>query len=94
MIYGGFMKSGVQLNLRARESQRILIDTAAEILHKSRTDFILEIACKAAEDVILDRRVFNFNDRQYEEFIEMLDAPVADEPAIEKLLARKPQWDV
>ncbi|EOU4474611.1 hypothetical protein ACOI0I_004517, partial [Shigella flexneri] len=26
MIYGGFMKSGVQLNLRARESQRILID--------------------------------------------------------------------
>lgn len=41
MIYGGFMKSGVQLNLRARESQRILIDTAAEILHKSRTDFIL-----------------------------------------------------
>ncbi len=62
------MKSGVQLNLRARESQRILIDTAAEILHKSRTDFILEMACKAAEDVILDRRVFNFNDRQYEEF--------------------------
>ncbi|EPT6409239.1 DUF1778 domain-containing protein, partial [Shigella flexneri] len=72
MIYGGFMKSGVQLNLRARESQRILIDAAAEILHKSRTDFILEMACKAAEDVILDRRVFNFNDRQYEEFIEML----------------------
>ncbi|EGK36293.1 hypothetical protein SFK304_2832 [Shigella flexneri K-304] len=46
------MKSGVQLNLRARESQRILIDAAAEILHKSRTDFILEMACKAAEDVI------------------------------------------
>lgn len=48
------MKSGVQLNLRARESQRILIDAAAEILHKSRTDFILEMACKAAEDVISD----------------------------------------
>lgn len=31
------MKSGVQLNLSARESQRILIDTAAEILHKLRT---------------------------------------------------------
>jgi len=24
----------------------------------------------------------------------MLDAPVEDEPAINKLLARKPQWDV
>ncbi|MEW9173126.1 hypothetical protein AB2368_28315, partial [Klebsiella pneumoniae] len=27
------MKSDVQLNLRAKESQRALIDTAAEILH-------------------------------------------------------------
>lgn len=62
--------------------------------HKSRTDFILEMACQAAENVILDRRVFNFNDEQYAEFIDMLDAPVADDPAIEKLLARKPQWDV
>ncbi|HBT6801537.1 TPA: DUF1778 domain-containing protein, partial [Klebsiella pneumoniae] len=53
------MKSDVQLNLRAKESQRALIDAAAEILHKSRTDFILEMACKAAENVILDRRVFN-----------------------------------
>lgn len=44
--------------------------------------------------VILDRRVFNFNDEQYEEFINLLDAPVADDPVIEKLLARKPQWDV
>lgn len=88
------MKSDVQLNLRAKESQRALIDAAAEILHKSRTDFILEMACQAAENVILDRRVFNFNDEQYAEFIDMLDAPVADDPAIEKLLARKPQWDV
>ena len=79
------MKSDVQLNLRAKESQRALIDAAAEILHKSRTDFILEMACKAAENVILDRRVFNFNDEQY---------AVEDEPAINKLLARKPQWDV
>jgi uncharacterized protein (DUF1778 family) len=62
-----------------------------QILHKSRTDFILEMACKAAENVILDRRVFNFNDEQYAEFIDMLDAPVEDEPAINKLLARKPR---
>lgn len=88
------MKSDVQLNLRAKESQRALIDAAAEILHKSRTDFILETACQAAEKVILDRRVFNFNDEQYEEFINLLDTPVADDPVIEKLLARKPQWDV
>lgn len=38
-------KSDVQLNLRAKESQRALIDAAAETLHKSRTDFILKMAC-------------------------------------------------
>ncbi|HBR0978447.1 TPA: DUF1778 domain-containing protein [Klebsiella variicola] len=88
------MKSDVQLNLRAKESQRALIDAAAEILHKPRNDFILEMACQAAENVILDHRVFNFNDEQYVEFIDMLDAPVEDNPGINKLLVRKPQWDV
>ncbi|MGE6587915.1 DUF1778 domain-containing protein, partial [Raoultella planticola] len=45
------MKSDVQLNLRAKESQRALIDAAAEILHKSRTDFILEMACRLSRSV-------------------------------------------
>ncbi|HEM8659598.1 TPA: DUF1778 domain-containing protein [Klebsiella aerogenes] len=87
------MKSDIQLNIRAKESQRALIDAAAEILHKSRTDFILEMACQAAENVILDRRVFNLSDEQYVEFIDMLDAPVEANPALDKLLARKPQWE-
>jgi uncharacterized protein (DUF1778 family) len=52
------------------------------------------MACQAAENVILDRRVFNFNDEQYAEFIDMLDAPVTDDATIGKLLGRKPQWDV
>jgi uncharacterized protein (DUF1778 family) len=68
------MKSDVQLNLRAKESQRALIDAAAEILHKSYR-FHSEMACQAAE-CDLDRRSC-FNDEQYAEFIDMLDAPVA-----------------
>ncbi|MEG3130602.1 DUF1778 domain-containing protein [Pantoea cypripedii] len=87
------MKSDVQINIRAKESQRALIDAAAALLHKSRTDFILEMACHAAENVILDHRVFNLNDEQYAEFIAMLDAPVTANPALDKLLARKPQWE-
>ncbi|QEW31627.1 DUF1778 domain-containing protein [Erwinia billingiae] len=87
------MKSDVQLNIRAKEAQRALIDTAAAILHKSRTDFILDIACQAAENVILDRRMFNLDDKQYAEFIDMLDAPVTANPALDTLLARKPQWE-
>jgi len=87
------MKSDVQLNIRAKEAQRALIDTAAAILHKSRTDFILDIACQAAENVILDRRMFNLDDQQYAEFIDILDAPVTANPALDTLLARKLQWE-
>jgi len=87
------MKSDVQLHIRAKQAQRILIDTAAEILYKTRSEFILDTACQAAENVILDRRMFNLNDEQYEEFIEMLDAPVTTNPDLNKLLMRKPQWE-
>ena len=87
------MKSDVQLHIRAKQAQRILIDTAAEILYKTRSEFILDIACQAAENVILDRRMFNLNDEQYEEFIEMLDAPVTTNLDLNKLLMRKPQWE-
>ena len=87
------MKSDVQLNIRAKEAQRALIDTAAAILHKTRTDFILEMACQAAENVILDQRMFNLNDMQYAEFIDILDAPVTANLALDALLARKPQWE-
>ncbi len=45
------------------------------------------------KNVILDRRVFNLSDEQYAEFIDMLDAPVEANPALDKLLARKPQWE-
>jgi uncharacterized protein (DUF1778 family) len=86
------MKSDVQLNLRAKESQRALIDAAAEILHKSRTDLSWRWPARLRRRSLI--AAANFNDEQYAEFIDMLDAPVEDEPAINKLLARKPQWDV
>jgi uncharacterized protein (DUF1778 family) len=86
------MTSVVQLNIQAKESQRALIDAAAELLHQSRTDFILEMACHAAANVILEHRGFNLNDEQHAEFINMLDTPITPDLTLDKLLARKPQW--
>lgn len=48
------------------------------------------MVCQAAKDVILDRRVFNLNDEQYAEFIDMLEVPVTDNAAINIRLVRKP----
>ncbi|MCI4209838.1 DUF1778 domain-containing protein, partial [Dickeya dianthicola] len=41
------------INIRAKASQRELIDVAAKLLSKSRTEFILDAACREAEDVLL-----------------------------------------
>lgn len=36
------------INIRAKTSQRDLIDMAASLVSKSRTDFVLEAACREA----------------------------------------------
>ena len=46
------------INLRALPTQRALIDRAATLLGKSRSDFMLEVACREATDVLLDQRLF------------------------------------
>ncbi|MCL0490128.1 DUF1778 domain-containing protein, partial [Klebsiella pneumoniae] len=62
------------INIRAKTSQRDLIDMAASLVSKSRTDFMLEVACREAQDILLDQRLFLLNDNQFEAFIEELDA--------------------
>lgn len=43
------------INLRALPEQRDLIDHAASLLGKSRSDFMLEAACDRAQSVVLDQ---------------------------------------
>ena len=42
------------INLRALPEQRDLIDHAASLLGKNRSDFMLEAACDRAQAVVLD----------------------------------------
>jgi len=43
------------INLRALPQQRDLIDHAAQLLGKNRSDFMLEAACDRAQSVLLDQ---------------------------------------
>lgn len=40
---------------RARAEQRDLIDRAASLASKTRSEFMLDAACEKARDVLLDR---------------------------------------
>ncbi len=83
----------VTINLRANQRQRTLIDRAAQTLGKNRSDFMLEAACRAADAVLLDRRLFLLDDKAYKRFAAALDKPTADNPRLRRLLASKAPWE-
>ncbi|HEV2447362.1 MAG TPA: DUF1778 domain-containing protein, partial [Candidatus Sulfopaludibacter sp.] len=61
------------LNLRIKPQVRDLIDRAAELAGKNRTDFVLDAARRAAEDTLLDRTVFTVSRKAYRQFLARLD---------------------
>ncbi|MCH8111488.1 MAG: DUF1778 domain-containing protein [Proteobacteria bacterium] len=81
------------INLRASPEQKALIDRAAAVLGKSRTEFMLESARDAAENALLDRRLFLLDEAQYTEFADALDAPVEPGDELRRLLATPPPWE-
>ncbi|MFZ4703659.1 MAG: DUF1778 domain-containing protein, partial [Candidatus Methylumidiphilus sp.] len=82
----------ININIRAKRNQRDLIDQAADLLGKTRSDFMLETACREAEDVLLDQRVFTLDAETFEKFQAMLDAPPSDNPKLRKLMATQAPW--
>lgn len=81
------------INLRARTEQRKLIDQAANLLGKNRSDFMLEAACEKAQDVILDQIFFQLDHKKFQQFCRVLDAPFHPNKGLERLLAVKAPWD-
>jgi len=81
------------LNLRVRPDDRGLIDRAAEVLGKTRTDFILDAARAAAEAALLDRTVFMLSPEAFEEIKARLDAPPRPNERLRRMLTTPPPWD-
>ena len=84
---------GETINLRASRKQKVLIDRAAEALGRSRSDFMLDTACREAESVLLDRRYFALSEEAFKRFSRILDHPPKDNPRLRRLLQTKAPWD-
>jgi len=84
---------GENINLRVSRGQKSLIDRAARALGRNRSDFMLEIACREAESVLLDRRYFVLPDQEFRRFAAMLDKPPASNPRLARLLKTRAPWD-
>ncbi len=81
-----------QINIRATDEERAVIDYAASLVNKNRTDFIIEKAVHEAQNIILDQRVFVLDDNSYQAFIEQLELPVQNVEGRQRLMDTKPEW--
>ncbi|SEQ46613.1 Uncharacterized conserved protein, DUF1778 family [Ectothiorhodospira magna] len=81
------------LNLRIKPELRTLIDSAAKVRGKNRTDFILEAAQQAAEEALLDQALIRVSPQAHAEFLACLDRPVAPNDRLQKTLKTPAPWN-
>ena len=80
------------INLRIESRTRQLIDDAAAVLGKTRTEFMIDSARSLAIDVLLDQRLFLLNPERFDVFLDALDNPSPSGPKLRTLLRRVPAW--
>lgn len=78
-----------RIEVRTTPSMKALLQRAASFSHKNVTEFLLEAGINAAEDALVDRRMFRLDEVQWRAFQDALDRPVAKKPRLARLLAEK-----
>ncbi len=86
-------KESISINIRAKTRQRDLIDQAAERLGRSRSDFMLDAACREAEGVLLDQAFFTVSVDTFAKLRALLDRPLPATDKLRRLLKKKAPWD-
>ncbi len=78
-----------RIELRTTPGMKALLQRAASFSHKNVTEFLLEAGINAAEEALVDRRLFQLDDAQWQAFQDVLDRPVTHKPRLAKLLSEK-----
>lgn len=80
------------VNLRVPDAVRSLIDQAARAQSKSRSEFMIDAARRAAEDALLDRTLIQVDQETYDHFVTLLDTPPAPSKELERLMNARAPW--
>lgn len=80
------------LNMRIQPDLRNLIDQAAELTGKNRTDFVLDAARQAAHATLLDQVHVQLKPKAYAAFLQRLDAPPQLNKRLRKTMQSPPVW--
>ena len=83
-----------RLGLRATPEQETVLRRAASVARKSLTDFILDSACLAAEQTLLDQRLFVVSGSQCQALMDLLERPPQHNEGLQDLFSRTAPWDI
>ena len=81
------------LNIRIKPEERNLIDRAAGLQGKSRTDFVLEAARRAAFEALTERTLMMVSPETFQQFCDMLDAPPKPNAKLRRTMQTKAPWE-
>jgi uncharacterized protein (DUF1778 family) len=79
------------VNLRVREEVRGLIDRAAKAQGKTRSDFMIDAARRAAEDALLDQTLVRVDSDSFRHYLAVLDQPPTGE-GFDRLMKAPKVW--
>lgn len=75
-------------NLRVSPADDELFRRAAEAVHESVSEFLVESGRTRAEMILADRTAFALDPKSWQAFIDALDRPAEVRPAVVELLRR------
>jgi uncharacterized protein (DUF1778 family) len=89
-----YISAEVNIHLRARAYDRMIIDQAAELLGSNRSQFMMASALKEAKRVILDQTSLTLDNKTFQKVLDWMDSPATQEQndGMKRLLNKKAPW--
>jgi uncharacterized protein (DUF1778 family) len=81
------------LNIRIKPADRTLIDRAARLRGKNRTDFILDAVRTAAEEVLYEQALISVDPEIYAKFLAQLEMPPRPNERLRKTMQASAPWE-
>jgi uncharacterized protein (DUF1778 family) len=81
------------ISMRLPEADVAMIDRAATLRGRSRTDFVRDAAVRAAEEVLMDNRLIRMSPEGFAAFMDILSHPAAPVPELVDLVKRPAPWE-
>ncbi len=81
------------LSMRLPEADIAIIDRAATLRGRSRTDFVRDAAVRAAEDVLMETMPIRMTPAGFKAFMAALSGPAAPVPELVELFRRTAPWE-